>query len=846
MTDSEPLKTVVTGDVTSQIVEILDQYLAELQAGTRPDRERLLAQHPDLAEQLEECLSGIDFLNGQGRDDAPEVLGDFRILREVGRGGMGVVYEAEQVSLKRRVALKVLSYGGTGSEATQRFRREAETVAELHHTNIVPIFAIGCEGHRHYYAMQFIEGRSLAEFAATGELCATHELAVWALQAADALTHAHRRGVVHRDVKPSNLILDPQGRIWLTDFGLAKRADDVTLSVAGALLGTPRYMSPEQAAAMSRPVDHRTDIYSLGATLYELATGRPIFQANSAHAVISQIINTEPKAIRAVVPSFPRDLETMILKCLAKEPSQRYQSAGELAEDLRAFLDERPIQARRASLFELASRWARRNPLTASLTAALATALVGGLIATTALWSVAEDRREKAEDNALAAEEERDNAKNRLWDSLYEQARAERLAGNRWRSLEVISDARQLHESPILRQEAIQAVASAGVRLVAAVGPQDIVHYGDTPRVMFSSDSLLIATPTNLVPTESGADVTGVKVWNVANGQLVDQFACADHPLTFAFSPTDTLLALAGEDQMVRVVEPLTDTTLATFPGRHPLLFSAHGKLLALRGDAGVEVRDVTTGHLARQLPEGMPVRFVSAELLLVRNGKRAELWNLNTGELVSSSPADLSAIWTIELADVAGDGALVALRSVDAINGLRGGPVSIWDAVADKVVAEIPDVGDVSYSAALPLSASAELFAFPDAQESYAIQTYDLRMQEFRRPLLAPGTSGEPLAFGRFNPDGTILATQEGGLNDGVRLWNTETAEPIGFLYDQINPVWSPDGRFLAVLGNGEFEVSEGVTQGGNRAAHTHLRGGFAGVDCRRSVTTNVARFQQ
>ena len=205
----------------------------------------------------------------------PQRLGDFLIGRKIGQGGMGAVYEAEQMSLGRRVALKVLRFGSVSDPAAiDRFKREAETVANLHHTNIVPIFSVGSEGGVNYYAMQFIEGASLDQVAAD-----QHKpldplvVAAWGLQAAEALSHAHQRDVIHRDVKPSNLLLDNDGRIWLTDFGLAKRLDDVTLSMTGALLGTPRYMSPEQAEAAAQSVDHRTDIYSLGATLYELVTG---------------------------------------------------------------------------------------------------------------------------------------------------------------------------------------------------------------------------------------------------------------------------------------------------------------------------------------------------------------------------------------------------------------------------------------------------------------------------------------------------------------------------------------------------------------------------------------------
>ena len=329
-----------------------------------PTAQRILAEHPALAVQLEACLAGIEFVHratGSDAGETPAQLGEFRIVRELGRGGMGVVYEAEQTSLRRRVALKVLRFGVVADpEAMERFQREAETVARLHHTNIVPIFAVGSERGVQYYAMQFIDGRSLADVQAgveRGEEAPSSERVVrWGLQAAEALAHAHQRGVIHRDVKPSNLMLDAEGVVWLTDFGLAKRADEVTLTVSGALMGTPRYMSPEQVEAIRRPVDHRTDLYSLGATLYELATGRALFAAATPHGVLSQILTEEPTHPRLVRPVLSRDLETVVLKCLAKDPGKRYATAQALADDLRAVLDGRPIQARRAPWTERFAR----------------------------------------------------------------------------------------------------------------------------------------------------------------------------------------------------------------------------------------------------------------------------------------------------------------------------------------------------------------------------------------------------------------------------------------------------------------------------------------------------------
>jgi tRNA A-37 threonylcarbamoyl transferase component Bud32 len=388
--DRQPDEVAPSGSAAA-IAGILDHYLADLQAGEAPDRDRLLADHPDLAAELEACLAGIEFVHratGRAAPETPATLGEFRIIRELGRGGMGVVYEAEQTSLRRRVALKVLRFGAVADEeAMHRFHREAETVARLHHTNIVPIFAIGSERGVHYYAMQLIQGRSLADVLAesqrAGKPLPSEDIARWGLQAAEALAHAHQRGVIHRDIKPSNLLLDTEGLVWLTDFGLAKCADEVTLTLCGMLMGTPRYMSPEQAESIRRPIDHRTDVYSLGASLYELATGRPVFDATAPMGVIAQILNDDPARPRQIRPDLPRDLETVILTCLAKEPVRRYQSALALASDLRAVLEGRPIQARRAPWRERAVRYVRqrRKTLTGAglATAATVVLMLGAL-----------------------------------------------------------------------------------------------------------------------------------------------------------------------------------------------------------------------------------------------------------------------------------------------------------------------------------------------------------------------------------------------------------------------------------------------------------------------------------
>jgi serine/threonine protein kinase/Flp pilus assembly protein TadD len=410
-----------------RLAQALEEYRRLLEAGSAPDRATFQARHPEVAEELAECLSGLEFVHAvapalsgaaagvaaagdAGAAMGPGTpLGDFRIVRQVGRGGMGVVYEAEQLSLRRRVALKVLPLAGVlDGTQLQRFRNEAQAAAGLHHSNIVPVYAVGCERGVHFYAMQFIDGQSLADLlrqlrqpaaadaapeaeaattayapaAPAGEAKGTASTQAAALlstaggsrgreyfravaglgvQAAEALDYGHRIGVVHRDVKPANLLLDGAGRLWVTDFGLAQVQGAESLTATGELVGTLRYMSPEQALGKRVVIDHRADVYSLGATLYELLTLRPPFGGADRQELLRQITFEEPLAPRRLDKAIPAELETIVLKALEKNPADRYATAQELADDLRRFLEDRPIQARRPSVLQRLRKWARRR-----------------------------------------------------------------------------------------------------------------------------------------------------------------------------------------------------------------------------------------------------------------------------------------------------------------------------------------------------------------------------------------------------------------------------------------------------------------------------------------------------
>src|SRR5262245_5161858 len=436
---------------------LAEEFVERFRRNEFPSITEYATRHPDLAPQIRSVFPAIVQMENLKRDrfvegeepsvPVPEWLGDCRVVNEVGRGGMGVVYEAEQESLGRRVAVKVLTGAAVlGPNHVRRFLREAQTMAQLHHTNIVPVFEVGDHEGLPYYVMQFIEGLGLDQiiqtlrdrkadqepksavtsFSVSPCLLASAsspslpfawspiEVARIGLQVADALAYAHAKGTLHRDVKPSNLLLDVRGTVWVTDFGLAKRFDQDDLTGPGETAGTLRYMPPERFQSQS---DARGDVYSLGLTLYELLTLRPAFDQSDPAPLLKQVTTAVPPAPSKSDPSIPRDLETVVLKAMARDPADRYANAQELAEDLRRFLAGRPVVARRVRPVELVWRWCRRNPAVAGLLAVVASLLVvvavvasGGYVQTrealkreASLHAEAEGQQQRAEANVALA-----------------------------------------------------------------------------------------------------------------------------------------------------------------------------------------------------------------------------------------------------------------------------------------------------------------------------------------------------------------------------------------------------------------------------------------------------------
>jgi tetratricopeptide (TPR) repeat protein len=376
--------------------EIFATLVDRLNAGEAIDASEVRARWPEHADLVLERLKEFEGLGTGDAGGGERTFGDYTILRELGRGGMGVVYEAVDRAMDRRVALKVLSPGLLiDARSVTRFQREARIAGKLRHPNIAAVHATGLHETTPYIAMELVEGEGLEkvlarrrEHPADLDLTWSIRMASAFAEAAEGLQHAHSMGILHRDLKPSNLILDREGRLRILDFGLARLEGQESLTASREIVGTPRYMSPEVARGGAAPADHRTDIFSLGASLYEAVTGSPPFPGATAADAISSILHHEPRPPRSLNPRIPRDLETIVLKCIEKSPADRYGTAEALAQDLRRFARGDAIEARPQSAIEKAARRIRRNK------GKIAAALVVLVLLLSAAWFAHRSARE--------------------------------------------------------------------------------------------------------------------------------------------------------------------------------------------------------------------------------------------------------------------------------------------------------------------------------------------------------------------------------------------------------------------------------------------------------------------
>jgi serine/threonine protein kinase/WD40 repeat protein/tetratricopeptide (TPR) repeat protein len=801
---------------------LVDDLIARLQAGEAPDWSALGREHPEYVNRLrsmapalqalgelsragDSALSGVAPLPG-AEDFVPGVLGDFRILREVGRGGMGVVYEAEQVSLNRRVALKVLPLAATmDPRQLERFRHEARAAALLHHPHVVPVHGVGCERGVHYYAMQLIEGCSLAAVidvlrgadpcgkepgdgpapphAPGGDAAPTRPLAALytvplrrgrahfrrvaelVAQAADALEYAHGMGVVHRDVKPANLLLDAHGKVWVTDFGLARLGGGPGLTVSGDLLGTLRYMSPEQALARHGLVDHRTDVYSLGATLYELLTLSPAVDGASKEEMLHRLAFEDPVAPRRLDRSVPAELETVVLKALARNPTERYATAQELADDLRRWLDDQPTLARPPSLLQRLRKWSHRHrPLVVGLGVFLIL-LAAGLGLGAVAYGVRQG--ELAEERSrFAREKERSERKiaEDLRKVLVGRAEAVRLARSPGYRRRVWADLREAITLPAsdMNSESIRAT------LLACLGdPIGLDPVGDLTAVR---------------RREPHMSPAGSRKW-------VRQAANGDRTAT---SPDGGLVATAGRAGRVAVHNregTLLREELCPLGGVYDLAFSADRKVLVAGCEQGFVVWDLPGPD--RWVVRAGNVTSVAVSpngRLLASGGRQLELWSLVTKRPVATLPAPAASTRV----EFSADGRVL----LAVAKGIR---VAGWP-VSDTPERRVLDGHTVGVPAVVFSPDGRQLVS---VSEDRTVRVWDVATGRPLRTLTGHAGAVEAAAF---SPDGSLLAT--GDLSGAILVWSTGAGDLLAKIGpgEPLDQVWrlqfGPGGEYLAAAG--------------------------------------------
>jgi WD40 repeat protein/tRNA A-37 threonylcarbamoyl transferase component Bud32 len=750
-------------------------------------------------------------------DWTPERFGKFEVIDVVGHGAFGTVYKARDPELDRVVALKVPRAGNLASaQDLKRFLREARSVARLRHPSIVSVHEVGTNDAVPFLVSDFVEGVTLADWLSAHRPTFTHAARLIA-RLADALQYAHDHGVVHRDVKPTNVMLElvrggagngkgdaaSTYQVRLMDFGLAKRdAGEVTVTMDGQVLGTPAYMSPEQAKGEGHSVDGRADVYSLGVILYQLLTGELPFRG-TPRMLLHQVLHDEPRRPRSLNDHIPRDLETICLKAIAKEPGRRYATAAELADDLRRFLDGKPIRARSVGRLERGWRWARRRPAVAVLLALLILVLAVSLPGLTVLWLQARAARRDVEDERDAvtrakdqAEKDREGARRHLYGaraSLVQMAWRDRAVG-RVRDLLDLQVPRE--DEPDLRGFEWHYFR----RLVEGSQVTLAGHADAVTALTFSPDRRHLAS--------GGRDGTA-KVWELATGLELGSFPGHDGGVAgVTLGLGGRRLAAVGRDGTVRVWDTVTGKETFHLPKRSAgpggLAFSPDGRLLAVAGDPRVTVHDEA----------GQPVHSFDG------HGKAVAAVSFSAdGRHVASAGAD----GAVRLWELASGNEQTQLRVNAPINQLAfavdgqhvivaaaNGGLLVWHPASGRNVVVFDE-----QKPAIPTALSRDVrqLAFVST-EAHTVRVLD---RATARELFALRRHAGPITRIAFSPDGARVATASedhtvkvwlaGNFELEVQEWPGHTGEVFAVLY-------SPDGKHLATGGaDGTLRVREAAT---------------------------------
>jgi WD40 repeat protein len=912
------LETYLDPAAESLRTTLLRQLLAldweyRLRAGDLPQAAEYQARFPGaaaLVEAVGRAVAGEAELPAPGSsspgnstvvtDPMPPRLGRYRILRRVGRGGMGVVYEALQESLGRRVALKVLSRIGLAEPTTRaRFRREAETTARLHHPHIVQIFEVGEHDGQPFLALEFVAGPSLADRLRDAPQ-PPRPAAALVEALARAVHHAHEQGIVHRDLKPANVLLagggweppDRSGRAGdsphplagytpkITDFGLAHHVGGGDLTATGEIVGTPSYMAPEQAWGKSkrRPVGPAADVYALGAVLYECLTGRPPFKGATLLGTIEQVCFQEPVPPTHLQPKVPRDLETVCLKCLEKEPGKRYASALDLAEDLRRFQAGEPVAARRAGPGERLRRWCRRNPAPAAagVLGVVALLAVAGLAVsqaftvqlrreqelTKAALQDAEVQRVRAEENAQQLGRQQELTQAALVTAEDFRLQAERVSAS-WaleRGLTLLEQGevargmltlgRSLQITPAGAadlQHVIRVNLTAAYRRLPFHLLAILEHNGEVPAVAFSPDGKILLT---------GGRASAPRRWDADSGLPIG--APLPHGgdiKAVAFSADGTLMATAGTDKTARLWEAATGKPFGK-PLQHnhwvqAVAFSPDGKtVLTGSADGTARLWEAATGEPRGELrpPGWVQAVAFSPDGKTVATGAASgvRFFEADTGKQVGEVMPHQGEVWAVAFSPngrvLVTGGEEGAARLWEADTGkplklplLHHGPVravgysadgaTLWTGGADGKVrlwdaAALRPLGDpVQHSSAVNAVALS-----PD-QRRLATGSADRKARLWEKA--APSSPGLRLRHERLvycvavSPDGKTVAT--GSADRSVRMWDAATGEPVGNPLTHQSSVYqlafSPDGQTLLTASSDKtarlWNVADGTPRG-------------------------------